>query len=47
MGMQKERTPEPKAFENVKLSILQNIYTHTKKKRVKKVTRMFSAFNVK
>lgn len=46
MGMRKERTPEPKAFENVKLSILQNIYTH-KKKRVKKVTRMFSAFNVK
>lgn len=44
MGMRKERTPEPKAFENVKLSILQNIYT---KKKVKKVTRMFSAFNVK
>lgn len=33
MGMQKERTPEPKAFENVKLSILQNIYTHTQKKK--------------
>lgn len=36
MGMRKERTPEPKAFENVKLSILQNIYTHTQKKKGQK-----------
>lgn len=42
MGMRKERTPEPKAFENVKLSILQNIYIHTKKKGQKSNQNVFS-----